>query len=278
MNHQGVLVLVNYEAMNKKTIVWPAFYDAMGYPYPDRRCEMGLIGEEINWCRLSPCQGGSGVCYPLHSVTLPTAVQSYIHYAAYIPWLLQLYVVNSRSFHAEHKDSDVDLLVISQDGCTRRVRLCLIMLAKTMDIYRSLWDTADKVCLSFCLDHKSMDLSGMSLGQIDYYLIYRVAHATCIYTVPTMSPDAIRHANPKLMTYLPLFLLSVIPTQKESHWPLLLRSISHVIYILWAPIMMYRAKRTPIRHQWCICQPSVIKWYQDKRAIYNRLIRQKLVW
>ena len=149
-----------------------------------------------------------------------------------------------------------------------------------MHIYRASDKTKETVCLSFCVDVSCMNLYGMSLGQVDYYLIYRIAHATCVYTIPSMDIHALRHANQKLLTYVPFFSSPISPSSchiQHSFGLHILCFVSRIIYELWSCAILYNAQKSPLKHQGLLCTSSICKVYLDKRAIYNRAIKKKLV-
>ncbi len=116
------------------------------------------------WVKASPSE---------HEKYLFARAQKYIKKLAWIPGIEMVAVVNSLSMYATHRDSDIDLFVV-----TKRYHLWFVRVMTTVVFFLSgVWrhgeDVAENFCLSFFVTMDTIDLSEIAI-EGDIYLYYWV--------------------------------------------------------------------------------------------------------
>lgn len=106
-----------------------------------------------------------------HEKWLFDRAQKYIKKIAHIPWIEMIAVVNSLSMYATHKDSDIDLFIITKPSMIWFVRFFSTLLFWFHWVWRKNEDISGNFCLSFFITTESMDLSQISIKD-DIYLYY----------------------------------------------------------------------------------------------------------
>jgi hypothetical protein len=119
----------------------------------------------------------------------------------YIPWVEDVYLVNSVSFGAPHEGSDLDLLVVCKDNLIWLTRVWTTFIFWIHGLWRYGDDIEGKVCLSFFITKSHQDLSSIQLDDIDdIYLIYWILFAQPIFTRGTSD---ICNSNQWVFEYVP---------------------------------------------------------------------------
>lgn len=106
-----------------------------------------------------------------HEKQLFHRAQKYIKKIAHIPWIEMIAVVNSLSMYATHKDSDIDLFIITKPRMIWFVRFFSTFIFWLHWVWRKNKDVRENFCLSFFITTESMDLDQISI-QNDIYLYY----------------------------------------------------------------------------------------------------------
>lgn len=119
----------------------------------------------------------------------------------YIPWVEDVYVVNSIAFGAPHEGSDLDLLIVCKDDLIWLTRVWTTFIFWLHGLWRHGDDIEGKVCLSFFITKSHQDLDTIQLKDIDdIYLIYWILFAKPIFTRGT--PDLVV-SNQWVFEYVP---------------------------------------------------------------------------
>ncbi len=92
-----------------------------------------------------------------------------------VPFVRFIAVCNSLSFSKVHKDSDIDLFVVSRPGRLFIVRTFVTFLVHFSSVRRYKDKIAERFCLSFFIDESASDLSNIAISE-DYYLAYWTAN------------------------------------------------------------------------------------------------------
>lgn len=98
-------------------------------------------------------------------------VDKYIPYISYIPWIECVCICNSLAMNACHKDSDIDLFVITQKNRLWTARIFLTLFLSLIWKRKTSQQHAWKFCLSFFISKEDMSLKKIALKD-DIYLIY----------------------------------------------------------------------------------------------------------
>ena len=115
-----------------------------------------------------------------HEVQLFERGQEYIQKLSKIPGIEMIAIVNSLSMYATHKDSDIDLFIITKPGMIWFVRFfCTLILWKNW-VWRKWEDIASNFCLSFFITTDALGLSKIAIEN-DIYLYYWIYYMKPIF-------------------------------------------------------------------------------------------------
>lgn len=106
-----------------------------------------------------------------HEKMLFARAQKYIDKLTWIPWLRMVAVVNSLSMYATHRDSDIDLFIVTSRGTLWWVRVMVTLTFSLHGVWRHGEDIADHFCLSFFVTEDALDMKEIALED-DIYLYF----------------------------------------------------------------------------------------------------------
>lgn len=89
-----------------------------------------------------------------------------------IPGILSICVCNSLSMNAAHKNSDIDLFVITQKNRLWTARFFLTIYCQIRWIRKTNRNHAGKFCLSFFIDNTAYDFSNIALPKDPYLTLW----------------------------------------------------------------------------------------------------------
>lgn len=116
-----------------------------------------------------------------HEKALFQRTQKYIPFISWIPGIQMLAVVNSLSMYSTHKDSDIDLFIITKPGYLWLVRIFSTGILNLLGVRRANIDIAENFCLSFFITEEAMDLSKIAIPD-DIYLENWIRYMKPIFT------------------------------------------------------------------------------------------------
>lgn len=88
------------------------------------------------------------------------------------PYVRAVSVCNTLAFDHASEESDIDLFIAIEEGKLLRGRTALTLLLHGLGVRRHGNRVAGRLCLSFFVSTKSLDLSGIQKGPFDVYLAY----------------------------------------------------------------------------------------------------------
>lgn len=106
-----------------------------------------------------------------YEVHLFERAQKYIQKLSRIPGIEMIAVVNSLSMYTTHKDSDIDLFIVTQPGMIWFVRFFSTCILWKHRVWRKNEDIAGNFCLSFFITTEALDFSKIAIEN-DIYLYY----------------------------------------------------------------------------------------------------------
>jgi hypothetical protein len=115
-----------------------------------------------------------------HEKHLFDRAKKYIQKISNIPGIEMIAVVNSLSMYTTHKDSDIDLFIITQPNMIWFVRFFSTLILWKHRVWRKNEDIAGNFCLSFFIATEAMDLSSIALDN-DIYLYYWIYYMKPIF-------------------------------------------------------------------------------------------------
>lgn len=110
-----------------------------------------------------------------HEISLFHRAEKYIGYLRFIPGLQMVAVVNSLSMYATHKDSDIDLFIITEKNRLWIVRVLVTFIFFLFWVWRKGEDIAENFCLSFFITEDALGLKKIALEE-DIYLYNWIYH------------------------------------------------------------------------------------------------------
>ena len=205
----------------------------------------------------------------------------------HIPCIRQVYLCNSITFNALHKNSDIDLCIITRSGYLRFARLFSWITINIAGLKRGkgkFRNNSKKFCLSFYIDEAHTDIYHLRKRQGDVYLSYWLAHTILLYSDSILSDNHLIEPNKRLLSYLPhhpssqsIVLGNTIIrgssySKKIIEWLIcnrVGRLLQHSIWwIRWTWIGEYKKSRLSNHTQKeIIISSTMLKFHEDKRDI-----------
>jgi hypothetical protein len=106
-----------------------------------------------------------------YELVLFDRAKEYIAKICNIPWIEMVAVCNSLSMYTTHKDSDIDLFIVTKPSMLWFVRFFVTLRFWRLGIWRKWEDIAGNFCLSFFVTSDALDLSKIAIAN-DIYLYY----------------------------------------------------------------------------------------------------------
>lgn len=122
----------------------------------------------------------------------------------FIPFVRMVAVCNTLAIDAAKESSDIDLLIIIKEKRIWTARLLITVVAHVLRIRRHGQKIAGRICLSFYMTHKHLDLSRIAIQPFDIYLVYYVTQVVVLYE-HLGTKEKFFHANAWVREYLPQF-------------------------------------------------------------------------
>lgn len=168
----------------------------------------------------------------------------------FIPWIKMIAVGNLLGAHNLRDNSDIDFFIIAEDKRIWLTRFFCVSMVKLLGLRPKADNSRDKICLSFYVSDKAMDLKGLMLKKYqkeknengfrlvgrndgeedDIYFIYWLAGLTPIFDSNGVYEKFIS-ANSWLKSYLPNWR-PVNPAKRRRIKPLLGEFYHDVIELL----------------------------------------------
>lgn len=174
-----------------------------------------------------------------HEKYLFLRAQKYIQKISWIPGIRMIAVVNSLSMYATHKDSDIDLFIITAKNRMWLVRVLVTLYFWFFGVWRKGEDVSENFCLSFFIEEDMLNLSSIALDD-DIYLYFWIYYLKPIFVVWNTYEDFL-WANawvniPKNIRSQNIEYMSPIVKISSSHFFLktsILKGINQVIRYFW---------------------------------------------
>jgi len=195
-----------------------------------------------------------------------------------VPFIQSMYLCNSITFNALHKDSDIDIFIVTKKWALRRARLRSTLLFFLFGLKRGiLRGKKKKFCLSFYVTSTHQNLYNIMLPQNDIYFIYRLAHLVPLYQE---TPENIYKHNKRLESALPNFPgrhcinIWLTPETGKTNFKkiteflsggIIGQGIEYLIKALRLPIVIYKMKRLKEKWRGIIVNKNMLKFHMDVR-------------
>lgn len=101
---------------------------------------------------------------------------------SWLPFVRMIAVVNTVSYHNAKEDSDIDLLIVAQQGRMFTVRWLVTMVLDLFRLRRHGVHIQDRVCLSFYMTNGNLSLAHLRIPGEDSYLAYWHEWLTPLYS------------------------------------------------------------------------------------------------
>lgn len=118
------------------------------------------------------------------------------------PWVKGIFLCNTLAYFNSRKESDVDLLVLTEPGTIWRTRFFMTSLTKIFGLRPHPQHNQDKLCLSFFLTTDNLNLEPLKIAAQDIYLTYWIEQILPIYQTEDAYGKFWR-ANTWIKKYLP---------------------------------------------------------------------------
>ena len=210
-----------------------------------------------------------------HEKILFQRAQQYIKKISWIPWIRMIAAGNSLSMYATHKDSDIDLFIITAKNRIWIVRALITFCFWLYGVWRNGDDIAENFCLSFFIDEDALDLSKIAIDD-DIYLYFWIFYLKPIYTVENMY-ERFLIENPWVQ--VPHDIQSqnhryTLPYKPSCHecsfvfYPILWLLNTGISCIWgWKARSSYKKKGSPFG---VIIEPNMLKFHDKDRRMYIR--------
>jgi len=277
--------------LKNKKISKHRFYEVMNYPIPN--------GERF-FCK-NKSDYISNFSWFLRNFKDPKLfdflekIKKYRFLFCNLPFVRDIYICNSLSFNKLTENSDIDLFFVIEDGKMWRARFWSVIIfwlfnIKTKKLEKKWSDNYMKFCLSFYVCESSQNLEKIKKNN-DIYLAYRIAHTSPIYQQKWIH-HYFTSQNPWIKNFLPnhnlkhnidfeiwienkvwIFKKIIEFFLNNKFWNLLQILIKYIRL----PIIIRKKSKLWKNAKNIIISDDVLKFYEDKRDIYNKIVNSNSV-
>ncbi|MBI2436278.1 MAG: hypothetical protein HYV41_00825 [Candidatus Magasanikbacteria bacterium] len=120
----------------------------------------------------------------------------------YIPFIRSVFVCNTVAGGYPTKESDIDVCIIVRDGRLWIARFFANLMLKILRLRTSATQERDKICLSFFISEKRLNLFDLRIADQDIYLAYWLTQLVPVYD-PENLHESIMRANNWVKEVLP---------------------------------------------------------------------------
>jgi len=99
----------------------------------------------------------------------------------FVPFVRAVFVCNTIASSTAGEDSDIDLFIVIEHGHIWLSRFLITMLLSIFRLRRTKKKINNRLCLSFYVTDKNLDLSRISIDGEDIYLAYWLSNLTPVY-------------------------------------------------------------------------------------------------
>jgi hypothetical protein len=99
----------------------------------------------------------------------------------FIPWIKMIAIGNIIGAHNMKDDGDIDFFVITEKGKIWLTRFLAVGFLKVLNLRPTPKNKRDKICLSFYVDEKNLNLKNLMIKDKDIYFIHWFSGLTPIY-------------------------------------------------------------------------------------------------
>lgn len=204
----------------------------------------------------------------------------------HIPFIRQVYLCNSITFNALHKNSDIDICIISKWWYLRLARIFSRIAIHILNLHRQVGkysSNTKKVCLSFYIDEDHTNLLSLRKKVGDIYLSYWIAHCVLLYSDNNLPDNHMFITNKELLSYLPNHPLhqTISLELDTTRWRWIIRNIieyiltsfigktiQYLLSKLRSLILHYKTNQlSTYTKKDIVISGSMLKFHQDKRTI-----------
>lgn len=133
----------------------------------------------------------------------------------YVPYVDAMYVCNTVAGAVPHEKSDIDVFIVIRPGRLWMTRALITILFSLFRIRRTKTQVHNRICLSFYITGGSANLSGITWGSPDIYLMYWVDQLVPVYDPGNMLQH-IYEQNGWVKKWIPHGLHASIPHPRFS--------------------------------------------------------------
>ncbi len=270
-----------------ESIKYLKFYEVMKYPIPKNYCfflykkkcldtQKLVIKEEFSFDKKTKL------------------MEEYIDYInkfgflyKSIPFVKDIYLCNSITFNALKKESDIDLVIITKKWKLWLARFWSVIFFWILWLKRSSRKYIKKFCLSFYIDEEVQNIENIKLKN-DIYLYYWISH--CVKLYQEKNTNDFYKSNSWVNSLLPNYSWQqqIFIWNKLFVWKTSLKEFLEFIFnwfignfsqkiikFFWIPILIYKKKKLGKIWKDIIISDKMLKFYEDKRNLYNLLFKSK---
>lgn len=253
------------------------FYELMKYPVPLNQEYFYYIQPKKELNTYSSTQREKFT--PYHQEYIDT-IKQYERFYKSLPRVEEIYLSNSITFNALHKNSDIDLFIITTPGRLWTCRLISVIFFTLMGIRRFRASKKKKFCLSFYITQDKQNLYEISLKQGDIYLTYWIAHLVWLYKKTKSYQSHFFSENKRILNFLPNHPLKPIiniwsdicygatrcKSIIEFFWNWILWNIVETsIKFIRLPWVLYQKKNLGSKGRGIIITDTMLKFHGDIR-------------
>ena len=214
-----------------------------------------------------------------------------------IPFVRDIYLCNSISFNALHKNSDIDLFIVTKENALWRARFFsrLFFTLKKEKLFLKKGkrgeESAQKFCLSFYTTENNQNLYPICIEQNDIYLAYRLAHLVPLYQEQKKQDSSyIYSKNNRIYSILPnltkthsIHIWNKKITGKTKikqilelfFWWIIWKIFEKIIKWIRLPIVIRKRNKLGKANRGIIINDNMLKFHLDKRKKIHYLFQIK---
>ena len=210
-----------------------------------------------------------------------TKTQKHIQKIKYIPWLRMIAIWNSIAMKSSHKDSDIDLFVVTEKNRLWIVRICITLYFSIIWLRKTWKQHSGAFCLSFFVTPENLDFSDIAIDN-DIYLFYWILTLKPILDYNNTYNDFIeKNTWGNFDDFSEYFknskeYISVTENKKQRH-SIFLNSINAILKKIFSP-KTERSYQKLWKPFWVIISDNMLKFHNnDKRKYFSDNIGMKSI-
>lgn len=120
-----------------------------------------------------------------------------------IPFVRVIAICNNLAYNNASKDSDIDYFIVCKRSRIWTTRLLVTILTSLMGVRRHGGKITDRICLSFYITERALNLKTITIDEPDVHFMYWFSQISPIFSVEKYDQELFQHNFSWMSKYLP---------------------------------------------------------------------------